>query len=322
MAGEDDRPRALRLVADAQHAGRRLDDVAVEWLTAVLGSAPTRAAVRRLIMAGALRLRGRPLRAPFALVERGAVLDLLLRPGLVRRRTGPAALDAARILYEDDALIAVDKPPGLPTVATADPSRPHLVGLVERLLAAREGAGPSRPLGVHQRLDRDTSGVVLLVKDPSANAGLAAQLGARAVEKTYLALTRSPEGGACPRHWRADAEVDGEAGRDPRTAVTDFEVLEVLPRGLLVQARPRTGRKHQVRIHLAQAGLPILGDVTYGGDASGVPRVMLHAARLALEHPLTGDPLSLTSPMPDDFRTALDGLRRTHRRVQGGRRRR
>jgi RluA family pseudouridine synthase len=277
-----------------------VDDVAREWLTDVLGSIPTKGAVRRLIMAGALRVRGQPLRAPGRLIESGATLDLRVRSELLRRDEEPSSLDAARILHEDDAVIAVDKPPRLPTVATADSRRPHLVGLVERLLESRARAGPAaRPggLGVHQRLDQDTSGVVLFVKDPAANAGIAAQFAAHAVEKTYLALTVRPAHLPAPR-WRA------ESG----TAVTDFKVLEALPRGLLVEAHPRTGRKHQIRIHLAEAGMPILGDARYGGDGAAAPRVMLHAARLRLRHPLSGAPLSIVSPIPPDFQAALDGL--------------
>ena len=296
--------RRYRLVADARLANRRADDVAREWLAQVLGTEPSRAAVRRLIMAGGLRVRGRPLRAPGHLIEGGAALDLLVRPELVRRDAGPSSLGEARVLYEDDALIAVDKPPGLVTVPSADPRRPSLVGLVEALLRSRAGSSravPARPLGVHQRLDQDTSGVVLFVKEPAANAGLAAQFAAHTVEKTYLALTERPAR-LPPKAWRTDATVED------RPAVTDFVVASVLARGLLVEAHPRTGRKHQVRIHLADAGLPIFGDRRYGGEAGDAPRVMLHAVRLDLRHPLTNAPLSVESPLPADFRAVLEGL--------------
>jgi RluA family pseudouridine synthase len=264
-------------------------------------------------MAGGLRVRGQPLRAPGRLLDGGAALELIVRPELVRRDLGPSSLDEARILYEDDALIAVDKPPGLATVPSADPRRPCLVGLVEGLLRARGGgarAAPSRPLGVHQRLDQDTSGVVLFVKEPAANAGLAAQFAAHTVEKTYLALTGRPAR-LPPKAWRSEGAVEdaGAAGSGPRSAVTDFVVRTVLARGLLLEAHPRTGRKHQVRIHLADAGMPILGDRRYGGDSGDARRVMLHAAGLALRHPLTDAPLSVESPLPADFRAVLEGLR-------------
>lgn len=276
-------------------------------------------------MAGALRVSGRPLRAPGHVIEQADVLDVLVRPELLMREAAPPPA-AVRILYEDAALIAVDKPPRLPTVATADPSRAHLVGLVERFLGVRDGSGGAgRPLGVHQRLDRDTSGVVLLVKDPAANAGLATQFAARTIDKTYLALT--VRGGRAPRAaWRADEPVDGnvseEHGAAP-AAVTDFRVVETLADGLLVEARPRTGRKHQIRVHLARAGLGILGDDTYGNaKAGGAPRLMLHAARLRLRHPLTGTALSIESPVPADFLDVLERLRRAPAPARRGTRRR
>jgi RluA family pseudouridine synthase len=260
--------------------------------------------VRRLIMAGGLRVRGLALRAPGHLIDGGAALELIVRPELVRRDVGPRSLGEARVLYEDDALIAVDKPPGLITVPSADPRRTSLVGLVEALLRSRAGGGRAagaRPLGVHQRLDQDTTGVVLFAKAPAANAGLAAQFAAHTVEKTYLALTGRPAR-LPPKAFRSEGAVD-EA-----RAVTDFVVASVLARGLLVEAHPRTGRKHQVRIHLAEAGIPILGDPRYGGATGAAPRVMLHAARLDLRHPLTNAPLSVESPLPADFRAVLEGL--------------
>jgi RluA family pseudouridine synthase len=233
-------------------------------------------------------------------------LALVLRPELVHRPAEPVSLDKRRILFEDDALIAIDKPPGLPTVATADPARAHLVGLAATLLAARGGAAANpKTLGVHQRLDRDTSGVVVFVKDPAANAGLARQFAGREIEKTYLALTaRPPHLPAGP--WRTE---DGEDGKSP-SAVTDFTIVETLRDALLVEARPRTGRKHQIRIHLSRSGMPILGDAAYGGDRRDAARVMLHASRLQLRHPLTGAPLSVSSPLPPDFEAEVARRRR------------
>jgi 23S rRNA pseudouridine1911/1915/1917 synthase len=277
-------------------------------------------------MAGGLRVAGRPLRAPGRLIEAGASLDLFVRPELLGRDHGPSSLEEARVLYEDDALIAVDKPPRLATVASADPRRPHLVGLVERLLGSRTGAGgkaPASGLGVHQRLDQDTSGIVLLVKDPAANAALAAQFADHTVGKTYLALTRRPAR-LPPKTWRNDTALEDarDAERRSRAAVTDFTIVEALPRGLLVEARPRTGRKHQIRIHLAQAGMPILGDRRYGGDTATAPRVMLHAVGLRLRHPITGAPLSVASPIPADFRALLERLRAPRAPAPASRRRR
>jgi RluA family pseudouridine synthase len=208
----------------------------------------------------------------------------------------------------------VDKPPGLPTHPTADPGRPSLGAHVEAYLRAAGGSGY---VGVHQRLDRDTSGIVLFAIDRTANEGLARAFETREVEKTYEALTGRPDGPP-PSRLLVTAPLGpsgggvgrvrvGGAGAKP--AETEVRVREVLPSALLVEVRPRTGRKHQVRAHLAHAGLPLLGDAVYGPHGRSAPRLMLHARRLALVHPLTGERLSLESPRPPDFEATLRGLR-------------
>ena len=171
-------------------------------------------------------------------------------------------------------------------------------------------------VAVHQRLDRDTSGVVLFGLAAEANAGLARAFAGRDAEKTYLALTVRPSA-LPPRELALDAPLaaGGPARRPVRVggdgalpAHTRVTVREVLGDALLVEARPRTGRKHQVRAHLAHAGLPVLGDAVYGA-AGTAPRLMLHASRLALAHPVTGRPLVIDCPLPSDFARFLEGLR-------------
>lgn len=300
-----------RVARTADGRGSLLALVA-EALSRALGEAGARARARQLVMAGAVRVDGRPTRRPGWRPAAGArvvaAADLArLRP-VGARHDRPAALGPERVLYEDDALIAVDKPPGIPTHATADPGRPHLVGLVARLLAKHgRSGGRVAELAVHQRLDRDTSGVLLLVKDPRANAALASAFAAGRVEKTYLALTARPAR-LPPAAWRRATPV-GRAGH-AKPAVTEFRVREVLPRALLVEAQPRTGRRHQVRIHLAEAGLPVLGDREHGGRAAArAGRTLLHALRLSLPHPVTGRPLAIESPLPEDFSAALAAAR-------------
>ena len=310
----------LRRRVTAEEAGRRLDDLLGVWLSAELGQAMAKSAVRRLVMAGVVRVAGRPLRRPGLLLDAGqrveADVDITrLQPA----RDASFRLTRERVLYEDAWLIAVDKPPGLPTVATADPSRPHLVGAVQAYLKSTASAdGPaSAPaastsasppyLGVHQRLDRDTSGVVLFSKDPAVNPALARAFEGRDVAKTYHALTARPR--VLPASsWHCHDSIGGA------TAHTDFRRLQTFPRAVLVEARPRTGRKHQIRLHLAAAGMPILGDDRYGprSAASGVPRVarlMLHAAALRLPHPKDGRDLVVESPHPPDLADALAALR-------------
>ena len=165
---------------------------------------------------------------------------------------------------------------------------------VEQYLRAQGAAAPY--LGVHQRLDRETSGVVLFAKDRSVNAGLARSFAEHEAEKTYDALiarTRQTP----PTTWRCVDPIDGQP------AETAFTRCELLARGVRVEARPRTGRKHQIRLHLAAGGWPILGDARYGAGAERrpVPRLMLHARVLRLPHPKTGRVLSVECAPPEDF---------------------
>lgn len=315
--------RRLTLTTTESHRGMRLDDALAGWLPQALGRPLSKTALRRLIMAGAVSVAGRPLRQAGRSLLPGARLEALVRldllPGDGPARDVPFALEPKQVLYEDDALIVVDKPPGLPTQPTVDPQRPSLYGIVKRHLAER--GGPEPYLGLHQRLDRDTSGVVLFTKDPAANAGLAAQFAGRSVEKTYHALTRRPPR-LPPPSWRVSSRLAAVGRGRARVetvrsggalAETGFALLETHAGGLVVEARPRTGRKHQIRVHLAEAGLPILGDDLYGAPRTSgapvVPRLMLHAARLALRHPLSGARIAIESPDPPDFAATLRALR-------------
>jgi RluA family pseudouridine synthase len=297
-------------VVTAAEGGARLDELVRARVTGALGRAPSRSALRRLIMAGGVRAGGRPLRSPGRPLPAGARLEIRLEPAKLESITDPAAgwrLTEEAILFSDGALLAVDKPPGLPTTPTVDPQRPSLVAAVQAFLGT---AGPGPPyLGVHQRLDRDTSGVVLFATDRRANPGLARQFADGGVEKTYLALTARPSP-LPPPAW----EASGPLAPGGPYAHTRFRRLEAHGHGLVVQARPTTGRKHQIRVHLAEAGMPLLGDAAYGGPVRagtlGVPRPMLHAARLRLRHPVSGEALAIESALPADFKRVLAALRR------------
>jgi 23S rRNA pseudouridine1911/1915/1917 synthase len=309
--------RRLRLRVGEADRGRRLDDAVAAMLRDALGRDVPRSAVRRLVMSGSVRRNGRPLRRPAFELAPGDLIEC----ALLEERLTPAAdrlppLGVA-ILFEDQALVVVDKPAGVPTHATADPRRPHLVGLVLEYLARRDRTSPY--LGVHQRLDADTSGVVLFAKDPAANASLATQFAKRGIEKTYHALAARPP--TLPAQSFRIASRLARADGGPRTASvttggqaaeTDIRVLEALASALLVEARPRTGRRHQIRAQLSEAGMPILGDSLYGSaeTAQAAPRTMLHASRLSLNHPTTGEPLTIESPHPQDFARLLEALRR------------
>ncbi len=322
MAGHpgkgQDGERLERRVA-AHEAGRRLVDVLSPWLRERLSDPVPMARVRALVAAGGVRVDGVVVRAAGRPLRRGEHVQALVRPTLLRARASlldrPFELRPAHILFDDGVVLAVDKPPGLPTHATADPARPSLVAHVERFLRAR--GSPAIP-AVHQRLDRDTSGVVLFGLDPRANAGLAHAFAERLAKKTYLAITLSSSVRPA-RRFRISAPL-GAAGRGregvrvggkgAKPAETDVVVRELLEGAFLVEASPLTGRRHQLRAHLAHAGLPVLGDRVYGGPGPKVPRLMLHAWRLALPHPMTGERLEIESPIPADLADVLASLRR------------
>lgn len=268
---------------------------------------------RRVVRAGAVRVNGQKWSVPSAPVPQGArleiAIDLSRLPG-PRRKAAP--IPEPRLLFEDAHIVAVDKPEALPTHATADPNRPDLVTLVARRLGVSPGA-----LGVHQRLDAGTSGVVIFARTPEANAGLARQFEARGVDKVYLAVVdarRRPDL-APGEAWveRAPLATDGRGRRARVVAVpeggqpaeTAFRVRARDGERVLIEARPKTGRKHQIRAHLAAARLRIVGDERYGW--SGPPcRMMLHAWRLALTHPVSGAPFTIEAPVPPGFRFAGD----------------
>jgi 23S rRNA pseudouridine1911/1915/1917 synthase len=203
-------------------------------------------------------------------------------------------------VYEDEECVAVAKPPGLPSGPTRDPERPHAQRLAER--------GTGKPLTLIHRIDKDTSGLLLLGKTPEFSDALAKDFRQRAVEKVYLALVR----GRPPGSFEVVSHLrEGEGGR-MHTVRSGGVRAESRFRGLaesggyaLVEARPQTGRTHQIRIHLAERGQPILGDALYGGAAAvgdtTVPRQMLHAWRLAFRHPVLGREIRIEAPIPGDF---------------------
>jgi len=316
---------ALELIVarvDSSQTGERLDRF-IAWLLEQHGLVEvSKSAVRRLIVAGAVRVNGQRVRRPaFTLALRSRIEASVDRTRLLAARPDATQITSGNVLYLDDDLIAVAKPAGLQTHPGADPRLPSLVSVVTAWLAA-ERPGVIPYLGVHQRLDRDTTGVVLFALSARANPGLAAAFTGRHVKKTYHALCARPDRALQTdrsRHLkdrlsaagtgRSARMVPGEAGV---LAETTVRIAEQLGPVVLVEAQPRTGRRHQVRAQLAADGFPIVGDVRYGGVRTWpcpTPRVLLHAYSTALPHPISGEPLQIVCPWPEDFQRAVDCYR-------------
>ncbi len=218
-----------------------------------------------------------------------------------------------RVVHLDEALAVVDKPAGLVVHPAPSHSGPTLVSELADVLGG--GDDPERP-GIVHRLDKGTSGLLVVARDDAAHAALQAQVQRREVERIYLALAGgrlasrtgtidAPIGRAARQRHRM--AVSGAASRQART---HFTVLELLTRETYLEARLETGRTHQIRAHFAAIGHPLSGDVTYGGtDRYGIQRQFLHAHRLAFAHPRSGERLSFSSPLPADLEAALTAAR-------------
>ena len=220
---------------------------------------------------------------------------------------------AAAILHADDAVAVIDKPAGLVVHPAPSHRGPTLVDQLGDLL---EGGDPERP-GIVHRLDKDTSGLLVVARSEEAQRALAAEVAARQVDRVYLALT---SGRLDSRTGTIDAPIGRErrtrtrmavSGAGSRKARTHFEVLELLPRSSYVEVTLETGRTHQIRAHFDAIGHPLVGDRTYGpgAEAYGLGRQFLHAHRLAFTHPVSGERLEFRSELPEDLKEALRGAR-------------
>jgi len=308
---------------EADQAGERLDKVVTQLLPDA-----TRATVQRWIGEGRVLVDGASCRSRDR-VRAGSVVEV---------RPGPEPLSAAipedgitfGVLYEDAHLIVVDKPAGL----VVHPARGHRSGTLVNGLLARPGfAGASDPRdpqgamrpGVVHRLDKDTSGVLVIAKDAPTREGLKAQLGAHSVERVYLALTNGvPKAQTLStlhaRHPRSRLRFTSQVERG-RPAVTRLAPVETLAggRAALVECRLETGRTHQIRVHLAErTRTPLLADALYGKPAAdpelraielALGRHALHANVLGFRHPASGESMRFVAALPDDFQAALSALR-------------
>ena len=289
----------LTVPVPEEAAGTRLD----RFLSEPLGS---RARAQALIDAGRVQVDGRARPKRHA-VSAGEVIVVQAADPATPVASAPAVEFA--VAYEDDHLLVVDKPAGL----VVHPARGHRTGTLAQALAGRAAGGedPYRA-GIVHRLDRDTSGLLVVAKSDEVHRALKALLAARGLHREYLALAegRPPARSGTidapigrHRHDRVLMSIDTD---DPREARTHFEIERLLPRATLLRIILDTGRTHQIRVHLAAIDHPVCGDPQYGTAGQyGLKRQFLHAARLSFAHPVTAEAIDVRSPLPADLADAL-----------------
>jgi 23S rRNA pseudouridine1911/1915/1917 synthase len=271
-------------------------------------------AARRLIVSGKVSVDGRRELDPTAMVAAGATVGVSMSAPKPREKSPLASDD---IVYLDGQVVVVKKPAGISTVPYDEHEKGTLSELVHAMLKRR--GGPVAELGIVHRIDKETSGLVLFARTLAAKRALKQQFRFHSVERRYVALAHGAVRAATHRSRLVQDRGDGRRGSTDnpvlgRDAVTHVRPLEALAGATLVECRLETGRTHQIRIHLAEAGHPLVGERVYGRNYRGppieAPRLMLHAFELGFEHPSNGKPMLFEEPMPQDMERVVQGLRR------------
>ena len=311
-------PAALRKV--------RLDQFILEWLPQAMGKPLSRTTLRTLFFSGSVYVNRHRQKKPLTEVYAGAVIEVYYDSDKAAEKGGARLIDARIdpewIVFEDEWLIVVNKPSGLPTQPTVDPGRANLYDLMGKYLSGRHPSGNAY-VGLHHRLDKDTSGLVLLTKKEEANKGVSQLFAEHRIRKTYHCLCwRSPSAPALEVHGGFEiknflGKVSESQGKKKFGAVssggdfalTRYRTIQLFRDMVWLTAMPETGRTHQIRVHCSENGLPILGDSLYFPEnlhpLIAVPRLLLHAASLEFEHPMTGAPVKIECALPKEFISTL-----------------
>ena len=304
-------PKTEFVVPPGPGAGSRLD-------VYLAGQVPglSRAAAGKLIDAGKVLVEGKAGKASVRLREGDKITVELVTADETAGGLKPQAIPL-KILHVDEDVIVLDKPSGLVVHPGAGNEAGTLANALLALFPEIAGVGPEERPGIVHRLDKGTSGVMVVARSPRAYASLVVQFKRHDIRKTYIGLVYG-------RVASAEGHIDWPIGRhatkrkkisthskNPRQAETFFRVLEALPCATLLEVTPLTGRTHQIRVHLAAAGHPIVGDALYGRkkEAKKYPRIFLHARFLSFLHPGTGERVEFAAPLPAELEAILDAER-------------
>lgn len=302
------RPGAYRSVIDEQYNGMRLDHYLAEAHDTF-----SRGLAKRLIDLGGVHLAGRRVRKCSQAVLTGQSVEVFID----RQPLAPMKLDPQLVLYQDPYLIVIDKPAGMPTQPAPSRYQGTVYAELQNLLQNPRNRGQKPSLGMVQRLDLNTSGVMVFSIHKRAHKKMTEAFRGRDVDKVYWALVagrpEQDEGQFSSRlAKRRSTNLMVSVERGGKQADTLYRMLQSMEHASLVEVELITGRSHQIRAHFSEAGLPLLGDTAYGGSSRingvDVHRQMLHSRKLSFRHPVTGQDMTFTAPLPNDFVSILKQL--------------
>ncbi len=297
-----------RFTVTDEFTGLRLDQYLSE-----AGADFSRTLARRLIDIGGVHLSNRRMRRCSETVSAGDKIEVYVDA----LPFDPASLNPERTIYRDQDLIVLDKPAGMPTQPTPARYKGTVYSELQKLLVDTQRKGQRQSIGMVQRLDQDTSGVMVFSIHPRAHKKMTEQFRDHEIDKTYWALINGvpdeTEGKFCSKlARRRSTNLMVSVAKGGKPAETRYRLLKSMNGISMVEVDLVTGRSHQIRAHFSEAGLPLLGDPAYGGpkrvDEIVIPRQMLHARTLAFPHPVTGEKMSFTAPLPEDFSCVLQSL--------------
>lgn len=301
-------PGVYRFTVTEEFSGLRLD----QYLNAASADF-SRTLARRLIDIGGVHLSSRRMRRSSETVSVGDKIDVYVDA----LPLDPTPLNHERVIYRDQDLIVLDKPAGMPTQPTPARYKGTVYSELQKLLGDTQRRGQRPSIGMVQRLDQDTSGVMVFSIHPRAHKKMTEHFRSHEIDKTYWALIGGvpdeTEGKFCSQlARRRSTNLMVSVAKGGKPAETRYRLLKSMNGVSMVEVDLITGRSHQIRAHFSEAGLPLLGDLAYGGSMIVgevvIPRQMLHAGTLAFSHPVTDEKMLFTAPLPEDFSGVLQFL--------------